>query len=123
MRTLQQLHKCPQDSVVLGVLQVHVANIGTVAWRGRMEWECDISGCTAGTRSQHRYRGLQVAWHKNRDEISACAKFGGNFELKFCACADFVVIFVPSNLQSSVRWPGGENGMGMEHFWVYCRYT
>ena len=48
------------------------------------------------------YRGLQVAWHKNRDEIGACAKFGGNFELKFCACADFVAIFVPSNLQSSV---------------------
>ena len=44
------------------------------------------------------YRGLQVAWHKNRDEIGACAKFGGNFELKFCACADFVAIFVPSNL-------------------------
>ena len=32
------------------------------------------------------------------DEIGACAKFGGNFELKFCACADFVAIFVPSNL-------------------------
>ena len=48
------------------------------------------------------YRGLQVAWHKNRDEIGTCAKFGGNFELKFCACADFVAIFVPSNLQSSV---------------------
>ena len=49
------------------------------------------------------YRGLQVAWHKNRDEIGACTKFGGNFELKFCACADFVAIFVPSNLQSSVN--------------------
>ena len=44
------------------------------------------------------YRGLQVAWHKNRDEIGACAKFGGNFELEFRACADFVAIFVPSNL-------------------------
>ena len=51
---------------------------------------------------EREYRGLQVAWHKNRDEIGACAKFGGNFELKFCACADFVAIFVPSNLQSSV---------------------
>ena len=48
-----------------------------------------------------------VAWHKNRDEIGACAKFGGNFELKFCACADFVAIFVPSNLQSSVDYVTG----------------
>ena len=51
MCRVQQLHKCPQDSVVLGVLQVHVANIGTVAWRG--EW--NGNGCTAGTHSQHRY--------------------------------------------------------------------
>ena len=40
---------------------------------------------------------------KIADEIGACAKFGGNFELKFHACADFVAIFVPSNLQSSVN--------------------
>ena len=48
------------------------------------------------------YRGLQVAWHKNRDEIGACAKFQFKIPSKFRACADFVAIFVPSNLQSSV---------------------
>ena len=52
---------------------------------------------TEGLSFKYLYRGLQVAWHKNRDEIGACAKFGGNFELKFCACANFVAIFVPSN--------------------------
>ena len=50
------------------------------------------------------YRGLQVAWHKNRDEIGACAKFQFKIPSKFRACADLVAIFVPSNLQSSVAY-------------------
>ena len=45
---------------------------------------------------------VQIAWHKNRDEIGACAKFQFRIPSKFRACADFVAIFVPSNLQSSV---------------------
>ena len=75
-------------------------SLAVLKWTSESEYFLSFENFFADTYNNTMYRGLQVAWHKNRDEIGACAKFGGNFELKFCACADFVAIFVPSNLTS-----------------------